>query len=65
MNNQLIGKIIKYQVGSTGMVQTGTVQDVSTNGSINISGVWYQQSNIIILEISQTNIGENQQLILG
>ena len=65
MNNALIGKTIKFQVGNNGVIQTGTVLDVSINGSINISGNWYQQNNIIIVEINQTSINENQQLILG
>ena len=65
MNNTLIGKTIKFQVGNNGVIQTGTVLDVSINGSINISGNWYQQNNIIIVEINQTSINENQQLILG
>lgn len=65
MNNNLIGKTIKFQTNN-GVVQTGTVLDVSVNGSINISGMWYNQAQIIIVEIvQQDQMNENRQLILG
>lgn len=60
-----IGKQIIYKVNANSMPQSGIVTDVSSNGDICISGVWYSQTNIIILEIKDNNINESQTLILG
>lgn len=65
MTSNLIGKTIKYQVGQNGTVQTGTILDVSVTGSLNISGVWYNQANIIIVEICNADNIDGQQLLFG
>jgi hypothetical protein len=60
-----IGKQIIYKANPNAMPQSGIITDVSNNGDLCISGVWYSQSNIIILEIKDNNINESQTLILG
>jgi len=64
--NDKIGKQIIYKVNSNSMPQSGIITDVSANGDLCISGIWYSQSNIIVLEIKDNNINnESLRLILG
>ena len=64
MSNE-IGKQIIYKANSSANPQSGIITDVSVNGDLCISGIWYSEANIIILEIKDNNINESQTLILG
>lgn len=60
-----IGKQIIYKANSNAQPQSGIITDVSANGDICISGIWYSQTNIVILEIKDNNINEARTLLLG
>lgn len=68
MNKDLIGKKIKYQLHPNEPVQTGIILDVSVQGDINISGVWYKNIDLIIVEVYDNQINDTDnitQLIFG